>query len=190
MKLTNFRLPMNTGTGTLVFALLCLSLGLVCGYRYRPSIKAVDSIIVIESRRFALDSCLVRAIVLTESSGRRHAVSVKGALGLMQLMPGTAKQLATDLKISLTKDPDKILQPEINIRLGCYYLHLLLRRFHGDLYLTLAAYNTGPSRVHSWLNRHRHLAGRQVIAGCASRETRGFVRNVMQRYLRFCEEKL
>ena len=187
MKTILFRL--SIASAPLIFAMLCLLLGLFCGYSCRPSLAGVDAIIVAEAQRFGLNPYLVKAVILTESSGRRYAVSIKGARGLMQLMPDTARQLAIDLRISLSHSQANISQPHINIRLGCYYLHLLLRRFHGDLYATLAAYNTGPNRVQRWLKRHQNLASRQVIAGRASRETRWFVRKVMHRYQQLCEEK-
>lgn len=88
------------------------------------------------ARRQRLDSKLVRAVIQVESSYDPQAISRKGALGLMQLMPETARQLRVE-------DP---FDPQENIRGGTRYLRQMLDRF-GRLELALAAYNAGPSAV-------------------------------------------
>lgn len=84
-----------------------------------------------------LDADLVRAVVKAESNFDSQAISAKGAIGLMQLHPGTIK----DLKI---KDP---FDPSANIAGGTKYLRWMLSRFNGNLDFALAAYNAGPSTV-------------------------------------------
>ncbi len=86
-----------------------------------------------------LSPALIRAVIMTESSFRPNAVSRCGAQGLMQLMPGTAKELGV-------QDSFDVYQ---NVLGGCTYLKKQLKRF-GDLRLALAAYNAGPSRVASY----------------------------------------
>ena len=80
---------------------------------------------------------LIRAVIRQESAFRPCAVSAKGALGLMQLMPETAGELGVD-------DPFDAAQ---NVEGGAQYLRQLMDRFHDDLTLALAAYNAGPTRV-------------------------------------------
>ena len=86
---------------------------------------------------YRLEEALVRAVIKVESDYNPSAVSSKGALGMMQLIPTTAKLL----KVS---DP---LDPEQNIRGGSHYLRMMLDQFDGDLDLALAAYNAGPTAV-------------------------------------------
>jgi len=84
-----------------------------------------------------LDPRLVRAVMQVESGYNAKALSNKGAIGLMQLMPDTARELAVD-------DP---WDPEQNVRGGTTYLRRMLDTFHGDVELALAAYNAGPNAV-------------------------------------------
>ncbi len=80
---------------------------------------------------------LVRAVMRQESSFRPCAISGKGAMGLMQLMPGTAADLGVD----------DALDPEQNAFAGAKLLHTLMTRYHGDLNRVLGAYNAGPATV-------------------------------------------
>jgi len=99
--------------------------------------KEVDSLLREASVRYNLPYSLLRAIVKAESNFNVRAVSPKGAMGLMQLMPETAKDM-------YVRDP---FCPRENIHGGAKYLRYLLDRFNGDLKLALAAYNAGPERV-------------------------------------------
>ncbi len=89
------------------------------------------------ARENSLDPALVMAVVEVESAGNTFAVSRKGAMGLMQLMPSTA----TRLNVSNAFDPQQ------NIRAGSQHLRSLIERFDGNLSLALAAYNAGEERV-------------------------------------------
>lgn len=89
------------------------------------------------SRKYNIEPSIIKAVIAAESNWKHDAVSPKGAIGLMQLMPSTIK----DMRV---KDP---YNPEDNIEGGTKYLRLLLDRFKGDLELALAAYNSGPGTV-------------------------------------------
>ncbi len=97
----------------------------------------VQPLIESASERAGLTPDLLRAVIRRESSFRPCAVSPRGAMGLMQLMPATAGQFGAD-------DP---FNPEQNVNAGARFLKQLLVRYGGDLALTLGAYNAGPGRV-------------------------------------------
>ncbi|NOZ69222.1 MAG: lytic transglycosylase domain-containing protein [Deferribacteres bacterium] len=101
------------------------------------SAKRYDRIIREKSLKYNIEPSVIKAMISVESGWNPRAVSEKGALGLMQLMPSTARDM-------LINDP---FDPEENIEGGVRYLRHLLNRFNGDLSLALAAYNAGPSRV-------------------------------------------
>ncbi len=98
---------------------------------------AWDGVIAKASRAHGVSPALVKAVVHAESRFDLYAVSRKGAQGLMQLMPDTARQLGVD-------DP---FNPWQNIQAGTRYLSYLMRRFKGELPLALAAYNAGETTV-------------------------------------------
>ncbi len=99
--------------------------------------RAWDGVIAQACRTHGVEPGLVKAVVHAESRFDLYAVSHKGAQGLMQLMPATARQLGVD-------DP---FDPWQNIQAGTRYLSYLMRRFKGDLKLALAAYNAGETTV-------------------------------------------
>ncbi len=94
------------------------------------------------SRDYSVRAALVRAVIQVESGYNPRAVSAKGALGLMQLMPQTAAELGVRFPFS----------PEENIRGGIAYLRSLLDRYGGNEVLSLAAYNAGPRAVEKYGN--------------------------------------
>ena len=99
-----------------------------------------------ESVRAAVDPLLVASIVATESSFRDRAVSSTGAVGLMQLLPFVADDVADRLDFEWRR-PESLRSPSINVRLGIQYYKELMERFEGDAAKALTAYNYGPTAV-------------------------------------------
>jgi len=89
------------------------------------------------SSSYRLEEALVKAVIKAESDYNPRAVSRKGAIGMMQLLPSTARDMSV-------RDP---LNPEDNIRGGSRYLRLMLDQFDNNIELALAAYNAGPNAV-------------------------------------------
>lgn len=94
---------------------------------------------------------LVNAIIQAESGGNQNAVSPKGAVGIMQLMPETAKEVSAELGIPFSAER-LAADPNYNSALGTAYLNKMLGRFDGNNTLAVAAYNAGPGMVEDWVN--------------------------------------
>lgn len=122
---------------------------------------------------------LLYAIARQESAFSPDARSRAGALGLMQLLPSTARQTAR--RAGMRFSTYDLLQPKINITLGSRYLNELLGQFNGNRILATAAYNAGPTRVKKWLTKKSDtpLPYDIWIETIPYRETRGYVQNVL-----------
>ncbi|WP_339615494.1 transglycosylase SLT domain-containing protein [uncultured Gilvimarinus sp.] len=122
---------------------------------------------------------LLFAIARQESAFTADARSSAGALGLMQLLPSTAKQTAHRSGMSFSTYD--LLEPATNIALGGRYLNQLLDQFDGNRILAAAAYNAGPNRVKQWLSKSKSasLPYDVWIETIPYRETRGYVQNVL-----------
>ena len=129
----------------------------------KNGVEEYDNHIHQAARRHQVDPLLIKAIVEVESAFDRYAVSKKGAIGLMQLMPETA----ADMQVVDPFDPGE------NIHGGTRYLKKNLDRFNNNLEMSLAAYNAGPGRVRA--------AGR--IPGIP--ETQTFIKRVLTSYRRY-----
>ncbi len=123
-------------------ALLALA---ISGWRHASNLRTVEDwlpAIEAAAAEADIDPWLLAGVVYAESRGKADAVSSVGALGLCQLMPGTAEELA--MRIQIDGPP---YRPEDNLRMGAAYLHELLQRFDDDLDLALLGYRMGPTRV-------------------------------------------
>jgi soluble lytic murein transglycosylase-like protein len=117
-----------------------------------PNVTRFATLIDREAKRYGLDPALVRAVVAVESAYEPLAVSPKGAVGLMQVIPATAERygLAADRTASVEQ---KLKDPDTNVRIGARYLSDLIERFGQDLRLALAAYNAGEGAVERYQRR-------------------------------------
>jgi soluble lytic murein transglycosylase-like protein len=126
-----------------------------------------DGLISGAAKAATIQAALVRAVIVVESGFNPRAVSKKGAIGLMQLQPATAKRYGVK----------NIYDPEQNVRAGAHYLSDLLTRFDSNLELALAAYNAGEEAVERY--------GRHVPP---FRETLNYVPSVMRVYQRLLDQ--
>lgn len=135
-----------------------------------PNYKAVKHLLREASVAQDIDYELLQALIATESGFNTHAVSPKGAVGLMQLMPPTALQygVRSDKKSPIEK---KLTDPRTNIRAGSLHLRYLIDLFPGQLELAVAAYNAGEGAVQRAGNRIPNYP-----------ETKNYVKTVMQLY--------
>ena len=117
----------------------------------------------------ALSPQLLEAVAWAESRFNAHAVSPRGAVGVMQLMPGTAADLGVD-----PADPDA------NVRGGARYLRRMLEIFDGDIELALAAYNAGPSRANTWRTWGPFREPAEFIETVPFHQTRGYIQIVLR----------
>lgn len=134
--------------------------------------------LVREAKRRDLHSSWVFAITRQESAFMADARSHAGAMGLMQLMPATAKETARKFGIPLAS-PQQVLNPETNIQLGAAYLSQVYGQFNGNRVLASAAYNAGPGRVRQWLRGANHLSYDVWVENIPFDETRQYVQNVL-----------
>ncbi len=124
-----------------------------------------DPLIEAVARLYGQDADLLRAIVQVESHFDPDAVSARGAIGLMQIMPSTAAELG------LPRPQEALFQPESNLRIGALYLRRLASQFPGATDLVIAAYNAGESAVRRCGNAIPPYP-----------ETRAYVRDVLATY--------
>ncbi|HEX2044973.1 MAG TPA: lytic transglycosylase domain-containing protein [Gaiellaceae bacterium] len=139
-----------------VVLLAALAAGLVYVEETQPSWYArlrypldYEHIVRGHAENYDLDAALLAAVIFRESKFDPQARSSEGALGLMQLLPDTARGIALYTGGSRFR-VDDLLDPEINVRYGSFYLRRLLRKYE-DERLALAAYNAGQANVDGWL---------------------------------------
>lgn len=134
--------------------------------------------LVREAKNRDIHSSWVFAVTRQESAFMADAKSHVGAMGLMQLMPATAKETAKRFGIPLSS-PQLAYRPDINIQLGAAYLSQIYGQFNGNRVLASAAYNAGPGRVRQWLRGADHLSYDVWIENIPFDETRQYVQNVL-----------
>lgn len=134
----------------------------------------------IYSKEYELDPLLVLSIIKCESNFDKSATSNKNAKGLMQIMDSTGEWAANEIGI---KDfqVDMLLDPKVNIQIGCWYLNNLRNEF-GDLDLIIAAYNGGSGNVNKWLNDNAYSLDGKKLHYIPFKETKKYVDKVNTTY--------
>lgn len=127
------------------------------------------SIIERYAKEYGLDKNTIAGLIFTESGFNSKSVSPVGAMGLMQIMPGTAQGIAERMGDQDFKK-EKLFDPETNIRYGCFYLKEKFDTYNQDLTLVLIAYNAGEGTA----DHYRENPNLDILP----RETQGFIRRV------------
>ena len=124
---------------------------------------------------------LIEAQIHQESRGKADAVSPKGATGLMQIMPATAKEIAKELGV----ESYDLKDPETSRQFGEYYLNKMINMFDGDFKLGLAAYNAGPGAVQKWIDKYNTYDWDEISVNLKRegkyKETRDYVPLILNR---------
>lgn len=163
----------------------------------QPSIERVflypyhyGNIVHEEAKKYLVDEDLIHGIILAESKYKSESKSHVGALGLMQLMPETAKWISEQLEEPF--DEHQLYNPAINIHYGAWYIAHLLDAYDGNVVLALAAYNAGKGQVDSWMEEKHWNKSFQEIEAIPFPETKEYVRKViynMKKYEALYERK-
>lgn len=150
------------------FYILCITIF------WRPS-PEVRHIIEESAVREELSPYFIEAVMLTESKFDEKAVSKVGAVGIMQLMPETAAWISEQSGLPA----EKLEEPAENIPLGAWYLNFLLKTYHNNEVLALAAYNAGRGNVDEWIEENGWDDSFSAIENIPFPETREFVKSVV-----------
>ncbi|RKP54993.1 lytic transglycosylase domain-containing protein [Cohnella endophytica] len=137
------------------------------------------------AEQYGLDPLLIAAIIRVESNYKVSAVSPKGAVGVMQIMPDTAEWILKQGDFGKMTAKDAGSQAHAGIRLGSWYVKELNRQFNGNLVVSLAAYNAGPGKVRQWLDKGVWSGEEQTVRDIPYGETRHYVQRVMYYYKKY-----
>ena len=169
-----------------IFRLVLLLLILTLIFNFANPLKILYPMpfqeqIFASAAEFNVDPYFLAALTKTESSFQPEAVSPVGARGLMQIMPETGDWIAEQMHLEFYNQ-EMLFDPDINIRMGAWYVADLEREFAGNKIMVLAAYNGGRSNVAQWLKERRISGHLTDIDSIPFPETRNFVGKVMLDY--------
>ena len=135
------------------------------------------------AQSYNVDENLVYAVIKAESNFNPNAKSSKDAIGLMQLVESTAKDVSKKVDIQLTDDElkEKLLEPEININLGTKYLSILIDRYQ-NVEVAVTAYNAGIGTVDNWIEKGVIKVDGSDIENIPYKETNNYVRKILRDY--------
>ncbi len=143
-----------------------------------------DELILKAAGENGCDPCLIKAVVWRESKFDPSVHGEHGELGLMQVMPVVASEWATSRGLKDLK-PDDVLQPEINLRIGSWYLSKALQQWtqaSEPIPLALSQYNAGRSNVLKWVDANSLADPEHFIERIQFPSTRSYVRNILKQY--------
>jgi soluble lytic murein transglycosylase len=127
----------------------------------------------------ALDPYLVASLIRQESEFNPNAVSRANAVGLMQLLPKTGKQVAKEVKLQ-RYSASQLYTPAVNLQLGTRYFRGMVDKFGGSFEYALAAYNAGSDRVDEWLSQGKYRDPQEFVESIPFTETREYVQAILR----------
>ena len=135
------------------------------------------------SKEYNVDENLVYAVIKAESNFNANAKSEKGAVGLMQIMESTAKDISKNMNLQIKNDElaEKLLEPETNINIGTKYLSTLIQKY-GNKEVALVAYNAGIGTVDNWIEKGIINKDGSNIEKVPYKETNNYVRKILRDY--------
>lgn len=168
----------------ILFAIVCaLTLVLFVIFNFVIYPKKYKNHVLTYSKKFELEVALVYAVIKTESNFDSNAKSYAGAIGLMQIIPSTAKWIASEFEENF--DEKQLYDPETNIKYGCFYLNYLKQKF-SDLDAVICAYNAGETAVKSWLDENGKLIENKI----KFEETKNYLKRVKKYYRIYLEDQI
>ena len=143
--------------------------------------RGYKDIVASYAKKYGVDEFLIYSIIREESRFQKDVVSPADAVGLMQLIPPTAKTVAGQIGIN-GFTTEMLTIPRINIEMGIFYLKQVLDEFNGDVELALASYNAGPNRAADWKTEFYGLDKDEFIEEIPFKETRNYIRRILRSY--------
>ncbi len=152
-------------------------LGIIYPFHYRDLVETY-------AEEYNVDPYLVAAIMRNESRFNPNAISRREARGLMQIAPVTGDWAAEKLNID-NFTYEALYEPELNIRIGVWYISILENEFDGNLHLMVAAYNAGNGNVSRWLENPAYSKDGKNLDEIPFPETRNYLTKVLRDYERY-----
>ena len=145
--------------------------------------KTYKEIVSVYADKYNVDENIIFSVIKAESNFENNAVSHKEALGLMQIMEETAKDVATkyDINIDLNNAEQEILNVQNNINIGTKYLSVLIEKYQ-NIELAVAAYNAGTGTVDKWIEKGIIKEDGSDIENIPYKETNNYVRKILRNY--------
>ncbi len=150
--------------------------GVNCCYGFLFPMKYADEVSV-ACKRFDVNEAIVFSVINIESHFNANALSKKGAVGLMQVLPSTAEGLAKEIGL----DEFDLTNPKDNILIGTYYVKQLSKKFE-NVETALCAYNAGPANVNAWLKDEDKSEDGKTLKKIPFAETNGYIKKFRKNF--------
>lgn len=167
----------------LIVLLIMFSLGICIYLIYNTSLKKLypkefEEYVSMYSKKYDIEENWIYALIKAESNFDENSISQSGAIGLMQLMESTAKEVAEELKI----ENIDLKNPKCNIEIGTKYFKTLLDYYDDNYCLAITAYNAGIGTVNKWIESKVIKKDGTDIENIPYKETNNYIRKVLKNY--------